>query len=77
MFLSVGVLRVLISKIKFCFFVGDKLYTKSFVGMYLQTFLSGDVGLVIGDLRGLVFFIKTIDAGKTIHKIQKGKSTDF
>ncbi len=45
--------------------------------MYLQTFLSGDVGLVIGDLRGLVFFIKTMDAGKTIHKIQKGKSTDF
>ncbi len=45
--------------------------------MYLQTFLSGDVGLVIGDLRGLVFFIKTMGAGKTIHKIQKGKNTVF
>ncbi len=46
--------------------------------MYLQTFLSGDVGLVIGDLmRGLVFFIKTMGAGKMIHKIQKGKNTDF
>ncbi len=44
--------------------------------MYLQPFPSGDVGLVIGGLRR-GYFYKTMGAGKTIHKIQKEKNTDF